>query len=231
MNLWAWDAAGLAALNQFVGTYPSFDEVMLSIARNHLLRGGLIVGMLWWCWTSREGIIDFFALKALSGAVLAIAVGRGLQNMLPARARPLHDETVTLNIPDGMDTAGLNGWSSFPSDTTILFFALAMAIWSRNRRLGLLAFAWSAIVICLPRVYFGFHYPSDILVGAIIGIAIMLIVLHISIFEKARPIFEWTQHQWPKPFMACAFLVSLETANLFEGSRRILRDLARLVIT
>ena len=229
-NLMTWDLAGMMALNQFVGANPTFDSFMLGIARNHLLRGGVIVGLLWWCWTAPSGRIDFLAIRALVGALLAIGIGRGMQNLLPERARPLHDSGIAIELPDGVDGAVLAGWSSFPSDTTILFFALATAIWSTHRGLGLLAYAWALIVVCLPRIYFGFHYPSDIIAGAAIGIAIMLFALRFPLFERMRRPFDRTQLAWPKLFPAAIFLMSFETASLFEGSRRVARDLAKLVV-
>jgi undecaprenyl-diphosphatase len=230
MDIWGWDLTGMMALNQFVGVHPTFDSIMLGIARNHLLRGGFIVGMLWWCWTSPNGRIDFLAIRALAGALLAIGIGRGMQNLLPQRPRPIHDAEIPVALPDGIDGAVLAGWSSFPSDTTILFFALATAIWSTNRGLGLLAFAWSLIVVCLPRIYFGFHYPSDIIAGALIGIAIMWFALRFPLFERMRRPFDRTQLAWPKLLPAAIFLMSFEAASLFEGSRRVVHDLARLVI-
>jgi len=234
MDIWttleSWDFAALMALNQFIGASPTFDNFMLGVARNHLVRGGVIVGMLWWCWTAPNGRIDFLAIRALVGAVVAIGIGRALQNLLPQRDRPLHNPDISVQMADGVDETVLAGWSSFPSDTTTLFFALAMAIWSTNRGLGLLAFGWSLFVICLPRIYFGFHYPSDIIGGALIGMGIMWVALRLPLFERMRNPFNRTQLAWPKLLPAVIFLISFEAASLFEGSRRVLRDLAKLVV-
>jgi hypothetical protein len=52
-----------------------------------------------------------------------------------------------------------------PSDTAALAFALAAVAWSSSRRLGAAAVAWAAVVTCLPRLYIGYHYLSDLLVG------------------------------------------------------------------
>jgi undecaprenyl-diphosphatase len=229
MDIWSWDLAGVMALNQFVGVHPAFDTFMLGVARNHLLRGGVIVGLLWWCWTAPSGRIDFLAIRALVGALLSIGIGRGMQNLLPERARPLHDPELLIELPDAIDRAALAGWSSFPSDTTILFFALSTAIWSANRGLGLLAYAWSLFVVCLPRIYFGYHYPGDIIAGAFIGMSIMWFALRFTPFERMRRPFDRTQLAWPKLFPAAIFLVSFEAASLFEGSRGVVREVARLV--
>jgi membrane-associated phospholipid phosphatase len=39
------------------------------------------------------------------------------------------------------------------------------------------ALAHAALVVCLPRVYLGFHFPSDVLAGAAIGVAVAALLL------------------------------------------------------
>jgi undecaprenyl-diphosphatase len=54
----------------------------------------------------------------------------------------------------------------------VLFFTLAFGMWLASRAAGVLAIAYVALVISFPRVYLGFHYPTDILGGALIGAVI-----------------------------------------------------------
>jgi undecaprenyl-diphosphatase len=58
---------------------------------------------------------------------------------------------------------------SFPSETAAMAFALAAALIGRGPRHAWFACAWSLVVICLPRLYGGYHYASDLVAGAIIG--------------------------------------------------------------
>lgn len=60
---------------------------------------------------------------------------------------------------------------SFPSGHAAFFFAFAAAIYFYNKRWG----AWfflAAILMAVSRVIAGVHYPSDIVGGAFIGIAV-----------------------------------------------------------
>jgi membrane-associated phospholipid phosphatase len=63
---------------------------------------------------------------------------------------------------------------SFPSAHATSSFAVATAM-TRVDSLGALAFIL-AIALSLGRPYLGMHYPSDVLAGAVLGIALGLIV-------------------------------------------------------
>jgi decaprenylphosphoryl-5-phosphoribose phosphatase len=63
---------------------------------------------------------------------------------------------------------------SFPSAHATSAFAVATAM-TRVDSLGALAFVL-ALVLSLGRPYLGMHYPSDVLAGAVLGVALGLIV-------------------------------------------------------
>jgi membrane-associated phospholipid phosphatase len=63
---------------------------------------------------------------------------------------------------------------SFPSAHATSSFAVATAM-TRVDSLGALAFAL-AFALALGRPYLGMHYPSDVLAGAVLGVALGLIV-------------------------------------------------------
>lgn len=65
--------------------------------------------------------------------------------------------------------------ASFPSGHTTLAFAFATSIYVYNKKIG----RWILILaglVALGRVLVGVHYPLDILVGAVIGIAVPIII-------------------------------------------------------
>ncbi len=72
---------------------------------------------------------------------------------------------------------------SFPSGHATFFFALSVAIYFYNKKLGI-AFFVASILMTISRVIAGVHYPSDIFGGAIIGIATAYIVFRFS--EKIK---------------------------------------------
>ncbi len=76
-----------------------------------------------------------------------------------------------------------NEWS-FPSGHSAFFFAMAMAIYFYNKKWGTWFFV-AATLISLSRIVAGVHYPTDIIGGAVIGIAVAYIVFYFA--EKIKP--------------------------------------------
>jgi len=68
---------------------------------------------------------------------------------------------------------------SFPSDHATMAFAIAVTVLFLNKRLGLILLV-CAFGVALGRVLVGVHYPTDVLVGAILGSVWALVVFFIS---------------------------------------------------
>jgi undecaprenyl-diphosphatase len=223
----AWDHAVSLWFNQFAGTAPALDRFIYNIADSAMLKGGLFMAFFWWQWFQRDEATTTrrqTVLTALAGAIIAIGVARILQLLLPFRDRPLHNDALDLVPPTVVNPDTLDGWSSFPSDHAVLFFALALAVWRLHRPFGIMAILWSSLAICLPRIFLGYHYATDILAGAIIGIAIM----HITFAALrprllAQPLLRWEKAH-ATSFYCAAFLASLELAVLFQDVRQLATD-------
>ena len=111
-------------------------------------------------------------------------------------------------------------WSSFPSDTATLLFAIAAGFWLGSRWLGLV-FGVFALSTSLARVYLGIHYPSDILVGAMLGIATSIALDRDFVRRKiAAPILA-IETFYPPYFYAVFFVILSELADGFPVTRRI----------
>lgn len=214
-------------LNQFSQVNPAFDRLVVDIADSALLKGGFFMAYFWWLWfksgkdaVARQNTI----VVSFAGALLAVAISRIFQRLLPFHDRLVHAAGTGFVLPAGVDPKSLSDWSSFPSDHAALFFALSTAIWLQSRRLGLLASLWTSFVICLPRIYLGYHYPSDVLAGAALGVAIMA-GTHLWADSARWPtrIVDWSRaHQ--TAFYALAFLATYEITVLFYDLRALAED-------
>ena len=104
---------------------------------------------------------------ALAGLLGPIAIGLNFAvKLLVRRPRPVLEGLPPLG--------GAPSSLSFPSAHATSSFACATAMTRIAPEAALLFVLAGAIAVCRP--YLGMHYPSDVLAGAILGIAIGLIV-------------------------------------------------------
>ena len=218
-----FDLAILRFVNGFARESYTFDLVIAVVGANNLMKGGGVVTILWWVWFRPDKNQDSnrtLILGTLLAGFLALVCARALQLTLPFRPRPLHNPTFEFQVPYGVDAAALSEWSAFPSDHATLFFALATGLTLISRAVGVSAFIHALIVICIPRIYLGLHYPSDIVAGALIGIGIAYLVNKNS--KIANEINEFVTVKLrtsPGVFYACFFVLTYQLATLFEDAR------------
>ena len=149
------------------GSNPALDAVALALD----VSAAVYVIVLWalhlWFVKRRALAYDFLL------ALLVTVVVTEVLKFAIGRPRP-EDTYVNVNIlkpalfPDLTDPA-------FPSGHTSRAFVFASVVGLHERKwlVGLLPYA---VLVGLARVYEGAHYPSDILGGAVVGIAIGIVV-------------------------------------------------------
>jgi undecaprenyl-diphosphatase len=219
------DKAASRWINQLATQSAFLDTLVLGLIELQLLRTAVIVALLCWAyWQTRRRVFDqeLGWPRFVLGMLGAIVVARVLQQGLPGRLRPLHEPTLGFVPPIGVTEDALLDWSSFPSDHAVVFAAMTVAIWHFNRPIGWLAAAWTGLVILLPRVYTGVHYFGDILVGAMVGAAIMLLVWRLP---TPRWLHDWLvrfERQRPGAVAAALFLFLYLCATLFRDLRYLL---------
>ncbi len=201
-----------------------FDTLVDLIVHSNLIKGGIIVSLLWFFWFQKSDKLTFRrerVIIVLLSSLVAVAVARLLASILPFRPRPYLNPQLHFIIPFGAGPKNLETWSSFPSDHAVLFFSLATGIYLMLRKIGLFAYLYVLLFICLPRIYMGYHYPTDIIAGAIIGV---LITLAISINKIHQPITQRVNklaYMFPGLFYAIFFLLTYQIVSLFGDSRNI----------
>ena len=221
------DLGLLQYLNSFAHKSVILDKAIVgfSLTNVHLLKGVPLVACLWWLWFSVPPVESFkrrrCVVASFAGAFLAVAVARVVQNMSPERPRPLHNPDLDIIKPFGVTDNVLADYSSFPSDTTALLLALVTGIWLASRPLGVVAFLWAMAFGAIPRIYAGFHYPSDILGGMVIGILSTLVVAWSPAGTLLSKVAFEIRRRHRGLFYAAAFILSYQVAMIFEEIRRI----------
>jgi undecaprenyl-diphosphatase len=133
----------------------------------------------------------------------------------------MQNPLLGLQLPYDMKPDTLLQWSSFPSDNATLFFGLATALWMVSKRLGLFAYSYVLLMIVLPRIYLGIHFPTDIIAGALLGIGAVSLANVMWLRKSAtRPALDW-MNRFPAGGYVLLFLFSFEVAEEFNSLRQV----------
>lgn len=118
-----------------------------------------------------------FGFILLIGLAVGFIIGNGCLKPLIARERPCFlNPNINLLISAPTDY-------SFPSGHTLSSVIATVTLIKTDKRFGFAA-ALLCSMIAFSRLYLYVHFPSDILGGIFIGVAIGKIV--IAVFEKSR---------------------------------------------
>jgi membrane-associated phospholipid phosphatase len=211
------DVAILQTFNRAVGLSPTFDRTLGVVTEWSFVRAAVLVALVWWGWIAgRDSLSRSRILAGLAGVALATGLSKLIQMSVFVHQRPFHHlDDLRLTLPRGV----LTNWgysSSFPSDTATLYFALAMVIFGMSRKAGVFAILWVAVLIALPRIYLTFHFPSDILAGAVLGIGT---VWALQCFSLSWPIWRktlWFEARSPQFFYPVMFCYLYQVVDAFQ---------------
>ncbi len=222
----------MSFLNGFAHQSPFFDNIMLFIMDSPVLKGGMVMGMLWWLWFRRDNRLSDnreIVIATIFASFIAMVVTKFIEHELPIIPRPIHNAGLKFIAPFGMSFGEGNDWwqSSFPSDHAALFFSLISGLWFVSNGLGITGYFYVLIIICLPRIYNGVHYPSDVFAGMVIGMTSCFILNAPRIRTRiAKPFLTFAETK-PGIFYFIFFIFSYLTINLFGDIRILLRFLTK----
>lgn len=224
-----FDRAVTVALNHFNHRSFLFDAVCHGISENTTSSGLILVALLWYCWFSSPDLHSRH--NTFSGTVASALAGlfsRVTQLMFPNRARPFQDPSLHLTLPFTVTTDSLRHVaSSFPSDHAALYFALAATVYSVNRKVGYYAFGL-ATLLSVIRMYLGFHYFTDTLGGAALGVLCVCVIQSLRVASLNKRVAAMCQAPSPA-FYAVAFCVTYTIATMFSDVRVIASQVAHLM--
>ncbi len=165
-------------LNSLVGKSSFLDSLILFCAS--YLPILILLGLLVWLYflsATRREKIEILVVSLASATIARYGVTEIIRYFYH-RPRPYVTYTQIHNLLT--DSA----WS-FPSGHAAFFFALSAAIYMYNKKWGKIFFIASAFV-CLGRVAGGVHYPSDIIAGLTVGLAVGFVTYHLAKNWRAK---------------------------------------------
>ncbi|MFA7708364.1 MAG: phosphatase PAP2 family protein [Candidatus Pacearchaeota archaeon] len=156
------------AIVQFVeslrNNYLDYFLLSISFASNTFIIFFFLTSLFLWKEHKRRWIVPLWLAVFVSGVISFIL------KILIHRLRPFHAEVVSvLQISFYFIKDNFNTWNfSMPSFHAMLIFA-AIPLLSKEFKKFRYIWIIFAIIVCFSKVYFGVHYLSDVMVGAILG--------------------------------------------------------------
>ena len=142
---------------------PALDGFFLAVTR--------VAGSYGQLWLILAALLLVFRRTRRAGAAMLISyvavflLGQLLLKHLISRPRPCHvDQAFALLVSRPSS-------SSFPSTHSAWAFAGATALFMSHRKAGAAAFACAAL-IAFSRLYLFLHFPTDVLFGIALGMAL-----------------------------------------------------------
>jgi undecaprenyl-diphosphatase len=211
--------------NGFAHRSVTLDQWVVFISDDGFQKGGFVILLLWWLWflpgKETEQNREYLGCVLLASPV-ALAISRFISFVVPFRTRPLHKAGMHVHLAYGLDPNTLINWNSFPSDHAVLFFTLVAGLYLVSGRVGKLAGLYVLVFVCLPRIYLGVHYPTDIVSGAVIGLAVGYLACLAGVRATiAKPLLQWMD-AYPGISAAALFFYTYQIADSFGWARDLL---------
>ncbi len=158
-------------INGFTGNAPLLDFLVGLVVNEYFVPVTLALIILYiWFDKAQEKARKVLVVAALSVGLVNLIIH--ISNTLIIRARPFDSMDVNMLFYRPTDP-------SFPSNAAGVGFALAISIYLVNKKLGVFSILVASFY-GFSRVYAGVHFPTDVLVGAVIGIASVMFVSHFN---------------------------------------------------
>jgi membrane-associated phospholipid phosphatase len=230
----------ISLMSRMASHSPVLTRVAETILNMYLVKGTVLISLLWWIWFRRDDAMPDkreamirdreIVVIAIASGLAALVVGRLLAHYLPFRLRPIYEPQLRALYPDPAPPELLpRTWSAFPSDHAMLWCAIAAAIFLASRAAGIYALIHTALLIGLPRIFLGLHYPTDVLAGAAIGIGIACVLSAVPIRKHLAAPVLWLAARLPGVFHALAFMLSFELATQFDEFRVLAHHLSKAI--
>jgi membrane-associated phospholipid phosphatase len=217
---------------RLLGQHPLFDRAVQSGLRHGILGGLWYAAAVFLVWTRslrpggeqlRERLITTF-LASLLAAVIAVSLGLLFPRTPPNRYPGLMERYPEYIEPNPNE-------SCFPSYSVAFLVPVAAGVFSLWRSWG--AFLWLGVplLVGLPRIYVGGHFPTDVLAGIAVGAIAYVVVTHWErrVSTPLARIFE--RRGWISTAAALVmFFWILETASDFREAVWIRESVAELFL-
>ena len=227
------DTSIVLFFNHFCGKSRFLDTLALIFLSVDALRTAILVAFVMGIWEYGRITNDINSNKRVILILFSVVLSLGIIEILNAliiSQRPLVTYESLINSPIlNSNTKPLwqEGWvrnpkhGSFPSDTVTLLATIAIGLFLWNKMIGVIAIGFVIFAGVIPRLYFGLHYPSDLLIGYLIACASTYIIEKMKYFDLLSKKILNQEKRFPYLFGALGFYLAYIIADKFWLIRRL----------
>ena len=226
LGLHGIDYAITRALNRLSGRYYLLDHVAHDLTKEAFSNLPM-TALVWLVWFRTNDDQRARIVAGVAVSILAIALCYVLQVVFPHHLRPLHDPALQFLPPPAIDPRVFSPAMSFPSERAAMLFALATTIYAVLPPLGLFCLVLAALLSAI-RVYLGFHFPTDVVTGAMIGIVAVGLSRSGWVLAAGRRAVDWARGHAALS-CAAAFYLCASISRMFEDYRYVAVGISRML--
>ena len=227
------DTFTVKLFNQFCGKSVFWDTFSLIFLSVDALRTAILVALIIGIWEYGKAKEDINSKKRVIAILFSIVLTLGIIEILNAlieSPRPIVSYESSINSPvitENTKPLWKNGWlrnpkhGSFPSDTVALLATMAIGLFLWKRMLGIIAIIFVILGGILPRLYFGLHYPSDMILGFLIAVFSTFIVEKVKLFNLLSLKILDLQNKHPYAFGVIGFYLAYIISEKFILIRKL----------
>ena len=228
-----WDIQTVLYFNKFCGKSLLQDTIALIFLSVDALRTAILMACTIGIWEYGKTKNDKTAKQKVIYIFISIIICLGtieIMNAIIDSPRPIvtYENQIT-NPLLTQETKELwrDGWArnakhgSFPSDTVALIATIACGIFFWNKAIGSIAILFVIITGVIPRLYFGLHYPSDMIIGFLIALLSSWIVNKIKIFTSISNELIKLNTKFPYVFGVVGFYIAYIISDKFILLRKL----------
>lgn len=219
--------------NQHCGKCIFLDTLALIFLSVDALRTAILVALVMGIWEYGKIKNDKNASKRVIAILFSIVLTLGIIEILNAlinSPRPIVTYENLINSPtitENTKELWKDAWArnakhgAFPSDTVALLATMAIGLFLWKRQIGSLAIFFVLVAGILPRLYFGLHYPSDMLIGVLISAFSTFIVEKVKLFRLLIEQILQIEKKFPYAFGFFGFYIAYIIADKFILLRKL----------
>lgn len=217
----------LELLFHYIPHGPASDSIFGFLLTRSLVSTWVFGAAFYVIWAKEDGQKAYrrsYLLRSVVAFVMAVVITVVPRPWIswPAPARNPDFQGLYPNYFWGQGTN-----NCFPSHATLAYFIVAVGFWPINRCLSAALLVLELLVVSLPRIYVGGHYPIDVLASMLLGLVAVAVVWNCPVPSWAP---NWLARRGPGTMVRdlLLFIWTFELADGFRGAELLLGAARRL---